>query len=169
MRQAVICLLLCLATTGWATAARAAHERPNRDKYAFDLVDVVTDIEMSKAKMTEDQPLVLFVWAPDCPACIRHMPYASALYVKLDQYAASFVSICITQEKADALAFVDEKGLEFPVLWSGSGTYGNGFEYDGWPATYVFRQGGKLEGMVDKSGPDYITEVLEMVDAAKKE
>ena len=166
MRHAVICLLLCLAATGWGGAARAAHERSKNDKYAFDLVEVVTDIEMSKAKLTEDRPLVLFVWASDCPACIRHMPYAAALCGKLDKGAATFSSICFTKEKADALAFVDDKNLKFPVLWSGSGSFGDGFEYDGWPTTYVFRRGGKLEGIVDKSGPDYITEVLDMVDAA---
>lgn len=172
----IIALALCLAVTvglhrptAEASANRTSVSRPSaHDKYAFHLNAMVTDAELDKPSLTADRPLVLLVWAPDCPACLRHLPYAQALYRKLDLEQVNFVSLAISNDQEDVQTVMDEKGLDFPVMWSGSGKIGDGFEYDGWPTTYVFCQGGKLERMIESSGSAYITDVQDAIDDALK-
>ena len=61
---------------------------------------------------------------------------------------------------------VEDKELPFSVLWNKSGSYGDGFEYDGYPTTYIFRQGGKLQEIVESDGSAYIADVLAAVESA---
>lgn len=168
---------LCLATSASRTDIFGREQTPSstsrstshNDKYAFDLTELGSDAKVDKAALTEDKPLVLFVWAPDCPACLRHMPYAVALYRKLDLEQENFTSIAMSDDERDVTSVIEEKHLNFPVLSSESGSIGNGFEYDGWPTTYVFRKGGKLEGMIESSGNDYIDDVLDALRSAQED
>jgi thiol-disulfide isomerase/thioredoxin len=146
----------------------SSRSSSTKDKYAFDLTELGSDQTMNKPAMTADKPLVLFVWAPDCPACMRHMPYAVALYKKLDLENENFTSIAMSGDESDVASVVEDKHLNFPVLLSDSGHVGAGFELDGWPTTYVFRKGGQLESMIESTGAEYFTEVLDAVAAAQK-
>ncbi len=137
------------------------------DKYAFELTEIGSETALDKVGLTSDKPLVLFVWAPDCPACMRHMPFAVALYRKLDLEHENFTSIAMSDDVRDVESVIEDKHLNFPVLCSDSGDVGEGFEYDGWPTTYVFRKGGKLESMIESSGTQYIDEVLDAIAAAQ--
>ena len=162
-----LCLSACLGL-GWQPGQASEGRAGTRDKYAFHLSAMVTDAELDKPALTQDRPLVLFVWAPDCPACLRHLPYAQALYKNLDLEKVNFMSLAISDSQDEVKEVMDDKGLEFPVLWSGSGTIGDGFEYDGWPTTYVFKQGGRLQEMVESTGSAYMKDVESAVAAALK-
>lgn len=169
--KSLLAIAVCLgALLGWARQPAVASESQAtaRDKYAFHLNAMVTDAEMDKPSLTLDRPLVLFVWAPDCPACLRHLPYAQALFKQLDLEQVNFMSLAVSDSKQEVTDVMAEKGLDFPVLWSGSGTIGAGFDYDGWPTTYVFKQGGKLQEMIESTGTAYMTDVQDAVAAALK-
>lgn len=161
LNRPVVWLVCCVAVVLAASAAGA-----KTPKYFFELDEIFSGETLSMAGLVEDLPLVVFVWAPDCPHCKRHMPYVAALYKKLDPMHANFVSISVGESKQDAIDYAEEKELEFPILYAFSGTYGEGFTAEGWPTTFVFARGGKLEGWCDSSGPSYINEVLELVDDA---
>lgn len=169
--KSLLALALCLgavAQPGGRAALASETHSSTRDKYAFHLSAMVTNAELDKPALTLDRPLVLFVWAPDCPACLRHLPYAQALFKNLDLEKVNFMSLAISDSQDDVKEVMDDKGLDFPVLWSGSGTIGDGFEYDGWPTTYIFKQGGKLQEMVESTGSAYMKDVEDAVAAALK-
>lgn len=177
MRLTILtCCALLLLGVGLAPAAAetisrgATSQRTSHDKYSFELKQLGGgDEKLSKVELTADLPLVLVVWAPDCPYCLRDMPYILSAYKKLDKEKANFMTIAFSEDKDEIQELIDDKDLTFPVLWNKTGSYGDGFENDGYPTTYVFRQGGKLQEMVESDGPAYVADVLAAVDAARKQ
>lgn len=159
----MLSLCICLATVV-ALAASASAETP---KYFFKLKEINSGQQFTMDELDSERPLVVFVWAADCPHCQRHMPYVVALYKKIDLEKVNFVSISMDESKKEAQDYVAEKELEFPVLNAWEGTFGAGFSDEGWPTTFVFHKGGELAGIVETSGPSYITEVLDLVDKAQ--
>lgn len=138
------------------------------EKYAFKLTEANTDQTFDLDELTADKPLVFLVWSPECPHCQRHMPYVAALYKKLDLDQVNFVTCAVDAPVRKALDYLASKDLEFPVLDGNGGELGSGFTSQGWPTTFVFSKGGKFVGWCDTSGPNYITEILDMVDHAEK-
>jgi thiol-disulfide isomerase/thioredoxin len=157
-RIAAVLLSLALLLGG---VAQAKHD------FFFELKDIESGAKLTMDELCDDKPLVVHVWAPDCPHCQRHMPYAVALYKKLDHDEVNYVTISMGESKQDALDYMAEKELPFVVLYAFSGTFGDGFSEDGWPSTFVFSKGGELVGMCDTTGPSYITEMLDLVADAK--
>jgi len=145
----------------------AVGARAETPKYFFKLEEINSGQQFTMDELDADLPLIVFVWAADCPHCQRHMPYAVALYKKLDLERVNFVSIAMDEDKKETQDYIAEKELEFPVLNAWDGTFGAGFSAEGWPTTFVFATGGKFLGICDTTGPSYITEVLEMVGQAK--
>jgi thiol-disulfide isomerase/thioredoxin len=138
----------------------------NEDDYHFSLTDLASGEIVTLEDLTIDLPLVVHVWGPDCPYCRTHMPYADALYKKLDPAEVSFVAFSITGEKDEITDYLDEHELEFRVLVLENGEYGPSYEEQGWPTTFVFAPGGEFVGWCDTVGPAYITQMLELIAEA---
>jgi thiol-disulfide isomerase/thioredoxin len=153
---AVACLLFC-AGPSWA-------EQP----YGFSLTELTTEEELDLELLTDGKPLIVHIWAIDCPHCKLHMPYVAALYNKLDFDEVNFITLAMTGDPEDTKDYLQEKSLEFAVLWAPSGDYDKRFEKHGWPTTFVFAPGGSYIGWCDTNGPAYITEVLELVAQANR-
>lgn len=157
-----------LANSPAAVAAAAAADNAADADYSFELRELFSDEDVSFADLVKDKPLVVHVWAPDCPHCLRQMPYAAALYRKLDLAAVSYVTLSITGDKPDILAYLEETELTFPTLWGEDGEPGAGYFEAGWPMTYVFAPGGAYYGQCDILGPAYLTEMRDLIkDAAE--
>jgi thiol-disulfide isomerase/thioredoxin len=169
MRFSILRYYLVLAAAALSAAwPCAAPAKPQAEPLSFKLPEIVSGKTFTQAQLSDGIPLVVHVWAPDCPHCIRHMPYTLALYKKLDLDAVNFVTISMSKEKQPVLDFIKEKDLPFPVLYEGSGELGPKYGDDGWPTTYVFAAGGKLVGICDTQGPSYITEVQDLVKRAAR-
>ena len=145
----------------------AAPASAGSEKYAFTLTEAVSDTTLDLAELTQDKPLVFLVWSPECPHCQRHMPYVAALYKKLDLEQVNFVTCAVDAPVREALDYLESKDLSFPVLDGNKGELGSGFTSQGWPTTFVFGPGGSFIGWCDTTGPNYVTEVLDMLDHAK--
>jgi thiol-disulfide isomerase/thioredoxin len=158
-----VAVLLFWAVLGLAGPVRAENEKD----YSFDLSDLFSSATASLDGLTDGKPAVVFVWAVDCSHCLRHMPYASALYKKLDPSKVNFVSISMGDQQKHAKQYAQSKSLPFPVLDSTSGHISPLYEEEGWPTTYVFKAGGQLERMTEDTGTAYISEVLKLVDEAQ--
>ena len=151
--------LLCLTLLALSSPAGAVTDAD----YSFDLSDLFSSATASLASLTDGKPAVVFVWAVDCSHCLRHMPYASALYKKLDHDKVNFVSISMGDQQAHAKQYAQSKALPFPVLDGTSGKISPCYEEEGWPTTYVFSAGGELKRMTEDTGSAYIDEVLKLV------
>ncbi|MDQ3023623.1 MAG: TlpA family protein disulfide reductase [bacterium] len=135
-------------------------------RYDFRLEEITTGETLSMAQLSEDRPLVVHVWAPDCPHCQRHMPYLVAFYRKLDLDKVNFVTASMSDSRGDAEDYIASKRLAFPVLFCGGGKISDSFSAKGWPTTFVFAPGGKLVGSCDTQSSGYVSEVLDLVDKA---
>jgi thiol-disulfide isomerase/thioredoxin len=151
--------LLCVAALGLTRAAAAGAE----ENYDFDLSDLFSSATASLDGLTDGKPAVVYVWEVDCSHCLRHMPYASALYKKLDPKKVNFVSISMGDQQEHAKQYAESKALPFPVLDGTSGKISAVYEEEGWPTTYVFSPGGKLKRKTVNTGSAYIDEVLKLV------
>jgi len=160
LRNAALAALVLFAC---ALSSGAAAEEPD---FSFDLPQLGTWDDYTFEDLTEELPLVIHLWGPDCPYCLAHMPYAAALYRKLDLDEVTYVSFSITGDKDDIAEYLDEHELSFLTLVGEDGEYGEGWEEEGWPTTYVFAPGAELIGWCDTVGPAYLTEMLELVEQA---
>ena len=59
--------------------------------YDFSLTELTTEEELDLELLTDGKPLIVHVWAIDCPHCKLHMPYVAALYKKLDFDEVNFI------------------------------------------------------------------------------
>ncbi|MBN2082943.1 TlpA family protein disulfide reductase [bacterium] len=136
------------------------------DDYDFELTEMYSDEVLTLADLTNGMPLVVHVWGPDCPHCRVHMPYAMALYDKLDLDKVNYMLLSVTGSTDEVREFLEERELDLPVLIGDSGEYGDGYLEEGWPTTYVFAPGGELVGWCDILGPAYITTMQDLIDQA---
>lgn len=150
-----VVVLLLISTTTMA-----------QDDYFFECEELHSGETVSLDDLADELPLIVHVWGPDCPHCRAHMPYTAALYGKLDLESVRFVALSITGDKDEIMEYVEERELEFPILYGEGGEFSELFEEEGWPTTFVFAPGGGFAGWCDTQGPSYITEMLELMDDA---
>lgn len=150
-------VIALVVLVGHAAQAQAAD-------YGFELTDVISGKVVSAESSTEGRPVVVHIWSANCPHCRIHMPYAAALYDRLDPGVAGFVSICVDSTAAEARDYIAEHELSFPVLLESSGSISEDYLELGWPTTFVLNPDGSLAGYSDTQGPQYITEVLDLAE-----
>jgi thiol-disulfide isomerase/thioredoxin len=161
-----IALRALLILAGVVTLLLISATAMAQDDYFFECEDLHSGETVSLDGLAEELPLIVHVWGPDCPHCRAHMPYTAALYDKLDLESVRFVALSITGEKDEIMEYVEERELEFPILYGEGGEFSELFEEQGWPTTFVFAPGGGFVGWCDTQGPSYITEMLALVDDA---
>lgn len=155
-----------LAAVLLAAAMLSGAALASEPSYDFSLTELTSGEVLTLAALTDDRPLVVHVWGPDCPHCRVQMPYAAALYDRIDLDEINYVTLSITGSEDEIGEYLDEHELTFPVLWGESGEYGGGFEEEGWPTTFVFASGGEMIGWSDICGPAYLTEMLDLIAEA---
>jgi thiol-disulfide isomerase/thioredoxin len=163
--KALAALLLCavvLLPPGLAPASAASA------RYDFRCEELSTGETLSMAQL-QDKPLIVHIWAPECPHCQRHMPYLVAFYRKLDVDKVNFVTCAMDASAREAERYVNAKRLTFPVLLESGGKVSESFSSKGWPTTFVFAPGGKLIGTCDTQSSSYVSEMLDLVDKALNE
>jgi len=156
-------LLILVAALLLVGAGPAAADS---DDFDFELTEMYSDEVLTLEDLTYGMPLVVHVWGPDCPHCRVHMPYAMALYDKLDLETVNYMLLSVTGSTDEVRVFLEEREIELPVLIGDSGEYGDGFIEEGWPTTYVFAPGGEMVGWCDILGPAYITTMQDLIDQA---
>lgn len=155
-----------LAVPWLAAAMLGGGASAGEPSYDFSLTELAGGEALTLAALTDGRPLVVHVWGPDCPHCRVQMPYAAALYDRLDLDEVNYATLSISGTEDEIGEYLDEHELTFPVLWGESGEYGGGYEEQGWPTTFVFAPGGEMIGWCDICGPAYLTEMLDLVAEA---
>jgi len=154
-------LIAGLLALGTAQAASSS-------RFQFELEELFSGEVLTMELLTEGKPLVFHVWGPECPHCQRQMPYFELFTQKADPDEVNIVTCAMGANQYEALAYMDSKDLHFPVLLGNSGELGDGFTELGWPTTFVFAPGGTYVGWCDTQGPSYISDMLELVEEAKR-
>ena len=95
--------------------------------------------------------VMLNFWATWCVPCREEMPTMERLYQEFKNRGFVIVAVNVKDKKTDALAFIKELKLTYPVVFDPEGEVG--LLYGAWalPATYLI--GPKGEGLARMWGP----------------
>ena len=162
--QIALVALLTMLSVGIASAQ---GRRSSEKDYSFKAREIESGKMLEFDELILDKPLILHVWAPDCPHCQRHMPYLSNLYKKLDLEKVNFVTYSVTGNSSDAQKFLQKRNLEFQTVCLSNGSFSKDLKDGGWPNTLVIGLDGKLVGSCDINGPSYVDTMVKLVEKAE--
>lgn len=95
--------------------------------------------------------VMLNFWATWCAPCREEMPAMERLYQEFKNRGFVIVAVDVKDKKADALAFIKELKLTYPVVFDPDGEVAALYGAWGLPATYLI--GFKGEGLARMWGP----------------
>lgn len=90
-------------------------------------------------------PMVVDVWASWCPPCVREAPLLEAAWLRLSN-RVQFVGVNYRDQRADALAFLQEYELTFPNGEDPAGTTTDPLRIFGLPTTFFVDASGRVVG-----------------------
>lgn len=142
--------------TGLAPADRQAFA-------PFDLEQLTGD-RMSSDHLHGSVTLINF-WASWCAPCREEMPALDSLRKAIADPDFQFITMNEDVKVADAQAFIDEFGFDFPVLL-GKGDLKATYHYFGLPYTVLVDRDGKLiQQWIGYAGPDQLARIRTVIDA----
>ena len=95
--------------------------------------------------------VMLNFWATWCVPCREEMPAMERLYQEFRNKGFVIIAVDVKDRKTDALAFIKELKLTYPVVFDPEGEVGVLYGAWGLPATYLI--GRKGEGLARMWGP----------------
>jgi cytochrome c biogenesis protein CcmG, thiol:disulfide interchange protein DsbE len=93
------------------------------------------------------QVVVLNFWASWCEPCRAESPLLQRWHERLEKDDATVLGIDVQDVDRDALDFVDEYGLTYPMLRDGPGDIRDEFGILGLPETFVIDRQGRISAL----------------------
>lgn len=110
------------------------------------------------------QVVVMDFWATWCGPCLAAMPDVQKLHEQFGKQGVVVLGIS-TWESGDPAALMKEKGYTYPLLLNGDDV-AEEYGIPGIPTTFVIGQNGRVLYAGVGSGPDYYTELNEVIGDA---
>jgi cytochrome c biogenesis protein CcmG, thiol:disulfide interchange protein DsbE len=88
--------------------------------------------------------VVLNFWASWCDPCRAESPLLQRWHRRLDKQGATVLGVDVQDVSGDALAFIDEYGLTYPMLRDGPGDVRDDYGILGLPETFVVDRQGRI-------------------------
>jgi DsbE subfamily thiol:disulfide oxidoreductase len=123
-----------------------------------------------KVSLRDYRGKVVFLnfWATWCESCREEMPSMERLYQEFKGKGLEIVAVNVKDKRPDALAFVKELKLNYPVLMDPEGEVGLLYGAFGLPVTYLIDRKGivlaRLWGPADWHGPGARKLIRELVE-----
>jgi len=94
--------------------------------------------------------VVINLWASWCPPCRAEMPAIQSAYEKYRDRGLVVLAVNTTyqDDEAEAQAFVEGYGLDFPVLFDRTGEVSRQYQLRGLPSTFFVDRGGIIQSVV---------------------
>ena len=110
------------------------------------------------------QPVVLNFWATWCPPCRAEMPDLVAAYEAHKDNGLVIVGVNEQDDEDKALAFMEQYGIEFPVLLDSRGDLASLYTARGLPTTFfIDRDGNVAEAWSGMLTADLLDERLQLI------
>jgi cytochrome c biogenesis protein CcmG, thiol:disulfide interchange protein DsbE len=111
--------------------------------------------------------VVLNFWASWCAPCREESPLLQRWHERIRSQGGTVLGVNVLDVRSDALAFMREYRLAYPMLRDGSGDSGKAFGVVGYPETFVIDRRGRIvavtRGPVDEA--DLRRRVLPLLEA----
>ncbi len=124
-------------------------------------------------KLNEYQGKVVLLdfWASWCGPCRQSLPLFNQLYNELKEKSFVVLAINIDENKEDALSFLKEVPLDFPVGFDAAGKIPELFQMKGMPTSYILSKSGKVvkitEGFTPSEMMHIKKEVIKQINASE--
>lgn len=134
-----------MATPGSFSVAdrRAQAEADGSQAPDFDLPLLDGDGEL-KLSSLRGSIVVLNFWASWCGPCREEAPDLQAAWIDYQDRGVRFVGVDERDDRAAALAFVDEFGITYPSVFDPAGSLADDFAFLGLPSTFVIDAEGNI-------------------------
>ncbi len=146
--------LLVALSVAWIALSRAdpvsmgegaaADPLPRKGYVAPDLRLQTLNGEMVSLSDLRGQVVILNFWATWCPACRTEMPALDQVYRAYHDQGLEVVAVNVQEDPAGTEAFVQELGLDLPVLVDLDGTVSTRYRVTSLPTTYVIDRAGVI-------------------------
>jgi thiol-disulfide isomerase/thioredoxin len=93
-------------------------------------------------------PVIVNVWGSWCAPCRAEMPLLQ-LAASEHEGEVIFLGVASNDDRASALEFIRDVGVEYPNVFDESGGIGRALELSAFPTTYVFDADGVLINRVE--------------------
>jgi cytochrome c biogenesis protein CcmG, thiol:disulfide interchange protein DsbE len=94
------------------------------------------------------KPVLLNFWASWCPPCKEEMPAIQRVHSEYPNLVILAVNTTYQDNEADALAFLQQGGLTFPVVFDRSGESTRLYETRALPTTFFIDRDGIIQEVV---------------------
>ena len=96
------------------------------------------------------QAVLVNIWASWCPPCRAEMPAMQRVYESLKDEGFTILAVNATAQdsRADALEFISQYGLTFPILFDTEGVVARMYENRALPSSYFIDPQGRISEVV---------------------
>lgn len=157
-RWAVVMLVVFLAGSGWTLVSRLPASTtdgapPPSPREGFSAPNFTLDtLEGGQVTLSELRGKVVMVnfWATWCPPCKAEMPAIEKVYRAYRDLGLEVLAVNTTNQdsESEAIAFVEEFGLTFPVPLDRTGAVSAAYNLRGLPSTYFIDSDGVIQSVV---------------------
>jgi cytochrome c biogenesis protein CcmG, thiol:disulfide interchange protein DsbE len=179
-RTAVVSLLVFMLVTAlvwFGVNARDAFAPVDIGSRAPDFSATTLDGRAASLADYEGYVILLNLWATWCPPCVEEMPALQRLHDRLVDEGFRVVAVSVDapvgafgpfgQPGGDVRAFVDDLGLDFPVLHDPSGEIQRRYRAPGLPSSYIIDREGRIRqrilGARNWDDPRYAESIRELL------
>ncbi|MBN8550492.1 MAG: TlpA family protein disulfide reductase [Deltaproteobacteria bacterium] len=110
----------------------------------FSLPDSSGHMRSLQDYLSKNKFVMLHFWATWCPTCNEEMPEVVELYRQLHASGVEFVAVSVDHDPAELRAYVNQHGLEFPVLSDSANTVMDQYNVSYLPTTFLLGSDGRV-------------------------
>jgi cytochrome c biogenesis protein CcmG/thiol:disulfide interchange protein DsbE len=148
-------ILLLVLGVAWIGISRAAGEeamarsdRPPSPQVGFAAPDFTLETLEGETVNLSDlrgQVVLINFWATWCPPCRAEMPAIQRVYDEYHDQDFTVLAVDVQEGEAQVTAFVEERGLTFPILMDGDGSVTARYQVLAMPSTFFLDQAGVVQ------------------------
>ena len=156
--QIIISILVIILAAAWVWQSRTPDGEnessnvmmPRHGFLAPDFTLQTIDGEVITLSDLQGQPVVINLWASWCPPCRAEMPAIENVYQQYQEENLEILAVNLTSQDnlQNAVDFVGELDLSFPILLDLDGEVGRIYQSGALPTTYFVDRYGVIQDVI---------------------